>query len=101
VATTRLQLTFAFAINEEGEIIGIGVPPGCTPDNIDFGGHAYVLMPCDEGSGATGECDNSSAGMALQPVMRTADRDASRHTHPLPLWQRNNHSESYGSGPRK
>jgi probable HAF family extracellular repeat protein len=45
---SSLELTFAFAINGPGEIIGTGVPSGCTPDNIDFCGHAYVLIPCDE-----------------------------------------------------
>jgi probable HAF family extracellular repeat protein len=44
---SSLQLTFALAIDDSGEIIGTGVPAGCTPDNIELCGHAYVLIPCD------------------------------------------------------
>ena len=50
---SNLELTFAFAINDPGEIVGIGVPSGC--GNIDFCGHAYVLIPCAEDDGGRGD----------------------------------------------
>jgi probable HAF family extracellular repeat protein len=54
-----LDLTFAVAINDEGEIAGFGVPPGCAPADIDFCGHAFILMPC----GGNADCTNHTAGV--------------------------------------
>jgi probable HAF family extracellular repeat protein len=56
---SNLELTFAFAINDSGEIVGTGIPSGCTPANIDFCGHAYMLMPCDESHPDIEGCDYS------------------------------------------
>lgn len=43
-----LQLVYAEAINDAGEIVGIGVPPGVSPADVETLGHAYVLIPRDE-----------------------------------------------------
>jgi probable HAF family extracellular repeat protein len=43
----NLQLTYAVAINDRGEIVGFGVPPGCAVQDYESCGHAYVLYPCD------------------------------------------------------
>jgi hypothetical protein len=40
-----LELTFAVAINDRGEIAGFGVPAGCAPQDVDSCGHAFVLLP--------------------------------------------------------
>jgi probable HAF family extracellular repeat protein len=60
---SSLDLTFAVAISDRGEIAGFGVPPGCAPQDIDQCGHAYLLIPCGVGE----ECVNSMlpAGLDL------------------------------------
>jgi probable HAF family extracellular repeat protein len=45
-----LQLVYAEAINNAGEIVGIGVPPGVSPKDVEALGHAYVLIPEDDAS---------------------------------------------------
>ena len=58
-AGSSLQLTFAFAINGNGEIIGVGVPSGCAPQDVGLCGHAYELVPCDGKHPGVVGCDYS------------------------------------------
>jgi probable HAF family extracellular repeat protein len=44
-ANSSLHLTEAFSINERGEIMGRGVPPGISVDDVETLGHAFVLIP--------------------------------------------------------
>jgi probable HAF family extracellular repeat protein len=86
---SSLQLTFAFAINDRGEIVGTGLPPGCAPQNIEFCGHAFVLVPCDDKHAGIEGCDYS----LVQPntsvsQMSPAVRDSSSRTLPPPLMRR-------------
>lgn len=60
-AGADLQLTFAFAINNQGVIVGEGRPTGCA--QIVFCGRAYVLIPCN--SGAACEVRNFSSTRSL------------------------------------
>ena len=55
-----LDLTFAVAINDRGEIAGFGVPPNCKPQDVGQCGHAYMLIPCGVGE----ECVNTMLGDA-------------------------------------
>ena len=47
-AGSSLKLSHALAITDHGEIVGLGVPPGCPRSQDDVCGHVYVLVPCDE-----------------------------------------------------
>jgi probable HAF family extracellular repeat protein len=61
-AGSSLQLTYAVAINERGEIAGFGVPPGVLPEEYETKGHAYILIPCDDDH--PGNCENEAPGAA-------------------------------------
>lgn len=68
---SSLELTFAVAINNRGEIAGFGVPDGCAPQDVELCGHAYVLIPCDDEHGASGNCREGGAS-ASQITPRSA-----------------------------
>ena len=44
-----MHLVFGYFINDGGVIGGVGVPPGVSPYDAGALGHAYVLIPVDEG----------------------------------------------------
>jgi probable HAF family extracellular repeat protein len=64
-AGSSLQLTYAVAIDDRGEIAGFGVPPGVPPEKYETEGHAYILIPCDENNADAEGCeDRASAASA-------------------------------------
>jgi probable HAF family extracellular repeat protein len=65
-AGSSLQLTYAVAINDRGEIAGFGVPPGVLPEQYETMGHAYILLPCDDDH--PGVCDDEAPEAALTPA---------------------------------
>jgi probable HAF family extracellular repeat protein len=97
---SSLQLTFAVAINDAGQIAGFGVPAGCAPQDVDLCGHAYVLIPCDENRAGAGECDDSPVDVSAAPVSRSPAREASGKTRTPALWERNNRSHFPGRSAR-
>jgi hypothetical protein len=44
-AGSSRQLTAPLAINDRGEIAGMGVPSGCSPQDDGICGHAFLLIP--------------------------------------------------------
>jgi probable HAF family extracellular repeat protein len=63
-ANSSLQLVFAMAINDRGEIVGEGAPAGCT--HLVFCGHAYVLVPCTPS--ASNPCAEQSPASSTHTV---------------------------------
>jgi len=47
-ANSALHLAYALCINERGEIVGTGVPPGVSVDDVETLGHAFLLIPVGE-----------------------------------------------------
>ena len=92
-ANSSLELTFAYAINDQAEIAGTGLPSGCTPDQIDFCGHAFVLIPCDEHHRGIDGCDYSmvearavqSTGTAVHKALGPIPRSVGPRVMP---WRR-------------
>ena len=73
-AGSSLDLTYAVAINERGEIAGFGVPPGVLPEEYETKGHAYILIPCDDDH--LGNCENeapAAATVSMGTERRTAE----------------------------
>ena len=60
---SALQLVNAVAINDRGEITGLGVPPGVSPANVDTLGRAFVLIASgeDDAEGAISVSQNDPA----------------------------------------
>lgn len=67
---SSLELTFAVAINNRGEIAGFGVPTGCAPQDVELCGHAYVLIPCGEGDASCGGSGSENVVLQTSPASR-------------------------------
>jgi probable HAF family extracellular repeat protein len=67
-SNSSLQLTFAVAINDRGEIAGFGVPAGCAPQDVGICGQAYVLVPCDERHSDDSRCEDRGSARRVSPT---------------------------------
>jgi probable HAF family extracellular repeat protein len=81
--SSSLEITFAFSINDHGEIVGTGVPSGCAPENIEFCGHAYVLIPCDQNHPGVEGCDYSMTD-AIDRIPEIPARPEAAPSQPAP-----------------
>jgi probable HAF family extracellular repeat protein len=69
-ANSSLFLAEPDNINERGEIVGRGAPPGCDPFNLDACGHVFLLIPCAGGQGCEGG-DSTSAQVETPVITKT------------------------------
>ena len=70
---SSLRLVYAVAINDAGEIIGIGVPLGVSPRDVEVLGHAYVLIPEEDSSDSQKEnIETKSLGVGNAAVPANA-----------------------------
>ena len=81
-------LTDAMNINDRGEIMGLGFPPGVPTDNTDVGGHVFLLVPCHDESescrdAGTGRVARISVGPAEAPRSRPGDAREDRWPSPV------------------
>jgi hypothetical protein len=80
-------LTDALNINDRGEIMGVGFPPGVPTDDIDVGGHVFLLIPCHDESDScrdagTGRIAVTDAG-AARTIRHGPDSGESRVPNPV------------------
>lgn len=83
---SSLQLQFASNVNDQGEILGEGLPNGCS--SSDLCGHLFLLIPCDDnhdngdcgehGEGAAATALSSSAPVTQNPTAMTVDNLSAR-----------------------
>jgi hypothetical protein len=71
-ALSSLHLNWAMAINDAGEIGGLGVPQGCPSSDLIICGHAFLLIPCDEEHPNVEGCDYNLVE-ATSAVQRPAE----------------------------
>jgi probable HAF family extracellular repeat protein len=68
---SSLHMVWGLAINDGGEITGIGVPSGCLPQGFLTCGHAFVLIPvCADGHEGCGD-------VPIDPTIVAKSRPAS------------------------
>jgi len=87
---SSLTLTYAVAINDNGVVVGFGVPPGVPPEEYETKGHAYILIPCDEEHPGVEGCNYRMVDVNVANASRPETRvELTPGTNRGPL-QRNN-----------
>jgi probable HAF family extracellular repeat protein len=78
------QLTDAININERGEILGVGVPPGISPEDVEFGGHVFLLVPNGECGAELEARIAATQGSARRAVPTRVESNASSQSEAPP-----------------
>jgi probable HAF family extracellular repeat protein len=69
-ANSGLELVEADNINESGEIVGLGAPPGVPVHQDVIGLHVFLLVPC--AAGDTQGCEDTAEGTAVTQTSTAA-----------------------------
>jgi uncharacterized membrane protein len=84
-----LHLVTALQINDQGEIAGIGVPPGVPLEDYESHGHVFVLIPCSPNGEESCEAQSLSniGNRTVTPLFnaslsRSAESEAARERVP-------------------
>jgi probable HAF family extracellular repeat protein len=80
------QLDLAYNINDRGEIVGLGLPPGCGDPFAC--GHTFVLIPCDEHHGDRNCADDNSNNTIAAPQPARVFGGSPSRTQPLSIQHR-------------
>jgi probable HAF family extracellular repeat protein len=80
--TLSLQLVAVDNINDQGEIAGRGLHPGC--DDLFACGHAYLLVPCDTAT----SCENSGSIVSAATTSAAAVTNTSSISNPSTTMER-------------
>jgi probable HAF family extracellular repeat protein len=81
-ANASLQLEEADGINDRGEIVGLGAPPGVPPNPESTGLHAFLLIPCDRDHADTKGCEDNAEVITALTQNSPAPLINSRPTSP-------------------
>jgi probable HAF family extracellular repeat protein len=76
-ADSTLRLTETFNINEHGEIVGRGLPAGCSSG--DACGHIFLLVPCNRAG--TQACEGNTSPMSKTSSISSGRTMASRNAN--------------------
>ena len=85
---SSLELVGAFNINDRGEILGAGVPPGWPPtgDSVDLAGRLFLLIPCEpEHSHVDDGCEFAEASADTRSAAVRATGESHRGLTPESL----------------
>ena len=67
-ADSTLQLVETDNINDRGEIVGRGLPPGCA--NPELCGHVFLLIPCDAAGAQSCQSDEGRRDQASSVLVK-------------------------------
>ena len=81
---SSLQLLVAVNINDRGEIVGLGVPQGVSPEDKHTHAHVFILIPCAAGDSEGCEAANEGPAAMTQANRTSVSKAPIRVTERRP-----------------